>query len=84
MSALDTAAVNPRCIKTLSANGLIKFSVYHKTVFSNGQRSLSRNPPDFIILDSPVFHNLILADKSFAKSLQSFGTCRSANNNLYG
>ena len=84
MSAVDTAAVNIRCIKTLLANGLITFSVYHKTVFSNGQRSLLRNPPDFVILDSPVFHNLILADKSFAKFLQSFGTCRSANNNLYG
>ena len=69
MSAVDTAAVNPRCIKTLLANVLITFSVYHKTVFSNGQRILLRNPPDFVILDSPVFHNLILADKSFAKFL---------------
>ena len=46
------AAVNPNGIKTLLANGLITFFINGNPVFSNGLRSLPRNPPYCIILDN--------------------------------
>ena len=48
-SAADAAAGYPKGIKTLLANGLI---IYGNLVFSNGPRSLPRNPPHCIILDT--------------------------------
>ena len=62
-SAADAAAVNPKGIKTLLANGLITFFINGNPVFSNGPRSLPRNPPDCIILDIWVFDNLVSVDK---------------------
>ena len=50
-STADAAAVNPKEIKTLLANGLITFFINGKPVFSNGPSNLPRNPPDCIILD---------------------------------
>ena len=50
-SAADAAAVNPKGIKTLLANGLITFFINGNPVFSNGPRSLPRNHPDCILLD---------------------------------
>ena len=49
-SAADAAAVNPKGIKTLLANGLITFDMKGNPVFSNGPSNLPRNPPDCIIL----------------------------------
>ena len=49
VSAADAATVNPKGIKTLY--GLIAFFISGNPVFSNGPRSLARNPPDCIILD---------------------------------
>ena len=60
--AADTAAVNPKGIKTLLANGLIKFFINGNPVFSNGPGYLPRNPPDCIIFDNWVFDNLISVD----------------------
>ena len=51
-SAADAAAVNPKGIKTLLANGLITFDIKGNPVFSNGPSNLQRNPPDYIILDN--------------------------------
>ena len=45
-SAADAATVNPKRIKSLLANGLITFFISGNPVFSNGPRSLPRNPPD--------------------------------------
>ena len=50
-SAADAAAVNPKEVKTLSANDLITFFIKSNPVFSNGPNSLPRNSPDCIILD---------------------------------
>ena len=50
-SAADPAAVNPKGIKTLLANGLITFFINSNPVFCNGPQSLPRNHPDCIILD---------------------------------
>ena len=49
-SAADAAAVNPKGIKMLLANGLITFFINGNPVFSNGPRSLPRNPRDYMIL----------------------------------
>ena len=78
------AAVNPNGIKMLLDNGLITFSINCKTVFSNGPRSLPRNPPNCTILDSWVFDSLILTDELFATALQRFASCVLVNNNLCG
>ena len=45
VSAVDAAAINPKDFKTLLTNGLSTFFINGKPVFSNGPRSLSRNPP---------------------------------------
>ena len=68
-------------IKTLVANGLITFFINGNPVFCNGGRSLSRNPPDCIILENLVFHDLVLADELFAKALERFATYPLVNNN---
>ena len=83
-SAADAAAVNPKRINILLANGFITFFINGNPVFSNGSNSLPRNPPDYIIFDNWVFDNLISADKWFAKALWRFEACLLVNNNLWG
>ena len=51
-SAADAAAVNPRGIKKILANGLIRFVFKGNPVLSNGPSNLLRNPLDCIILDN--------------------------------
>ena len=51
-SAADAAAVNAKEIKTLLANGLIKFFINGNRVFSNGPNNLPRNPPDCVTFDN--------------------------------
>ena len=53
-------------------------------VFSNGPKSLHKNPPDCTILFYWIFNNFILAEELFAKALRSFETCVLVNNNLCG
>ena len=52
VSAADAAAVNPKGIKILLANGSITFFIKGNPVFSNGPSNLLRNPPDWILLDN--------------------------------
>ena len=73
------AAVN--CIEKLSANGLSKFFITSKPSFINGPKSLLRNPPDYVILDSWLSDNFISADELFAKVLRSYETCLSVSDN---
>ena len=68
----------------LFRNGLITFFISGNPVFSNGPTNLPWNPPDWIILNYWVFHNLISTDEWFAKALWIFKTCLSFNNNLWG
>ena len=82
-SPADAAAVNPKGIKMLLANGLITYFIRGNPVFSNGSRSLARNPPDCIILDIWVFVNLISVDDWLVKVLRRFVTCLLVNNNLW-
>ena len=84
-SAADAAAVNPNGIKTLLTNGLITVFINGNPAFSNGPRSLPRNPPDCIILDhqvTRVFDSLISADELLEKTLRRFATCLLVTNNL--
>ena len=63
-------------------NGIRPFFIKDTTVYSNGQRSLPRNPIGCTILSSWVFDKFILLDELFAKYLRSFETCVLVNNNL--
>ena len=84
MSVADAAAVNPNGIKTVLANGLSTFPIKSNPVFSNGRKSLPKNPPSCPISCNWVFDNFMLADKPFVKALRSFETCVLVNNNLCG
>ena len=53
-------------------------------VFSNGSKSLPKNPSDCLNLCNWGFDSFILADEPFAKPLRSFETCALVNNNLCG
>ena len=70
-SVADAGVVNHNGIKTL-ANGLSTFPTKGNLFFSNGPKILPKNHLDFPILCNWVFDNFILADKPFAKALQSF------------
>ena len=76
--------MNPNGIKTLLATGLSTFPIKGKPLFSNGPRSLSRNPLYCTILENWAFDSLILANESFPNALWSFKTYVSVNNNLCG
>ena len=45
-SVADAVAVNPNGIKTLLAFGLSTFPIKGNPVFSNGSKSVPKNPPD--------------------------------------
>ena len=81
-SVAHAAAVNPNGVITLLANGLSIFSIRGNTIFSNGPKSLPKNPPGYQILCNWAFNNFILADEPFAKTLRNFETCVLVNNNL--
>ena len=76
-------AVNPNDIKTLLVNDLSISFIKGKPVFSNGLKRSPKNPPDFTILDSWIFDN-ILADELFAKHLPGLENCALVNNYLCG
>ena len=44
--AADAAAVNPKDINTLFANGLITFFINGNPVFNKGPSNLPKNSPD--------------------------------------
>ena len=83
-SAADAAAVNPKGINALFANGLITLFISGNPVFNKGQTNLSKNPPDCIIFDNCVLENLILADQLFENTLRIVETCLSVSNNSCG
>ena len=51
-SAVEVTVVNPNGIKKLLFNGVSTFFINGKLTFINGQRSLRRNPSNFIFLDT--------------------------------
>ena len=54
----DAAAVNLNGTKTLLAYSLSTFPINGKLIFSDGPKSLLRNPPNCTIVDNRVFENL--------------------------
>ena len=84
ITASAAAVVNPNGNKTLFVNDWGTFFITSEPVFSNGPRSLSRNPPNCPILCIWVFDNFILAEELFAKALWSFEIYVLVNNNLCG
>ena len=69
---------------SLLSNNLSTFPIRGNTVFSNGPKSLPRNPPDCPILNSWVSDNFILAEELFGKALQSLETCALVTKNVWG
>ena len=78
------AAVDPNGNKTHVANGLNTFFIRGTPVFSNGPKGLPKNLLDCPIIRKWGFDNSILAEETFAKRLQSLGTCVLIDNNLCG
>ena len=64
------------------SSGLSTFFIKSNLVFSNGSKSLLKNPLDCSILCDWVFDNFILAEELSAKALRSFETCVLVNNSL--
>ena len=58
-------------VKTPLANGFKTFFNKSNPIFRSGLKSLPKNPSDCPTLCNWVFHNFILADEPFAKSLRS-------------
>ena len=81
-SVADVAAVNPNDIRTLLANGFNTFFIKYGPVFSNGPKSLPKNPPDCPILCNWLFDKLMLTEELFVKALWSCESCVLVNNNL--
>ena len=73
MSAANATAVKPSGIKIHSTNNLCTYFINGKPNFVNIQ-NLPRNPLDCSVLESSVFDNFVVANKLFAKALQSFRT----------
>ena len=65
MSDAYAAAVNHNVIETLLANDVSTFLFNGIPVLNSGPRSLTRNPPDCIILETCIFDKLS-ANKLFA------------------
>ena len=68
------ATVNPNWISTLLVNDLSTFFIDGRSTFSNGPRSLPRNPPNCSTLDIWVFDDFISFDDLSAKALRRFLT----------
>ena len=66
-SDADTAALN--VIIKLLADGLITLLIQSNLFFNNVPKSLTRNLPNYTILNNWVFDNFILADDLFTESL---------------
>ena len=83
-SASDAVVVNPNVIKTLLVNGLSTFPIKGKPSFSNGPKSLPKNPPDCSILWKWVFDKFTLANELFVKAWRSLESYVIINNDLFG
>ena len=81
-SVADAAAVIPNGFKALLTNGLSTFPIKHNPAFSNGPKSLPRNPPYCPILCNWLFDNFILTDETFGEALRSLETSVLVNSNI--
>ena len=82
-AAADAAAVSPKGINALPANGVITFFINGNPVFNTGPSNLPKNPLDYIIFDNSVFENLISTDELSANALRILETCLPVSNNSW-
>ena len=68
-SAADATAFNPGDTKTLLSNGLSIFSIKGNPVFSNGPKSLPKNPPDCPIFYVIKFLTILYKLKNYLQKL---------------
>ena len=66
VSVAQAAAVNPNRMEKLLASGLCTFFIKGNPIFSNGSKSLSKNPSD-----CPILCNWILKLEKLEKSLET-------------
>ena len=82
--ATDVANVNSNGTNTVYANSVNLFFIDGRGTLNSGLRSLPRNPPDCIILDSRIFDNFISFEELFPEALQGSANCLLVNNRLCG
>ena len=68
----DVAGVNPNGTNTLVVDSVCRFFINGRPTFMNGPRSLPRNPPDCIILDSGLFDNSLAVNELFVKPCKNW------------
>ena len=83
-SAADVAAVNPKGINTLFANGLITYFINGNPVLNKGPSILLKKLPDVIILLIYVFEGFISVDVLLLKAFRFFVFCLVVSNNSCG
>ena len=83
-SAADGAAVNPKGINTLFANGWIRYFINGNLVLNKGQSILPKNPPDRIIFLIYVLESFISVDVLLLKAFFIFVFCLILSNNSSG
>ena len=83
-SAADAAAVNPKGVNTIFANGLITFFLNGNPVFNKGLSSLPKKPPDLIILLICALESFISVDVLLLKAFLIFVFCLVVSNNSCG
>ena len=79
----DAASVNHNGASTFFANCANTAFINGEKTFINGPRSIRRNPPNCIILDSSAFDNYCIADK-LLKTFQTLETYLLVINNFCG
>ena len=83
-SAADAAAVNPKGINTLWANGLITFFINGNPVCNKGPSNLPKKTPDWIILLIYALESFISVDALLLNAFLIFVFYLVVSNNSYG
>ena len=83
-SAAHAAAVNPKSINTLFANGLIIFFINGNPVFNKGENILPKKPQDWINLLICFLESFISVNVLLLKAFLIFVFCLVVSNNSCG
>ena len=83
-SAADAAAINPKGIKTILANGLIIIYINGNPVFDNRPSNLPKNPPDWTILEVSALQSFKSIDILLLNTFLTFVFRLVVNNNSCG
>ena len=83
-SAADAAAINPKGIETILANGLIIIYINGNPVFDNRPSNLPKNPPDWTILEVSALQSFKSIDILLLNTFLTFVFRLVVNNNSCG